>query len=114
MDTCLFCRIIRKELPAQVVYEDDAAIVIRDITPQAPTHLLAIPRIHYSGIHEVPSGENGYFERLLRTVAAVVDKERLQDKGYRLVVNYGEKAGQTVPHIHIHILSGRQMTWPPG
>jgi histidine triad (HIT) family protein len=114
MDTCLFCKIINKEIPAPRVYEDEHAIVIRDINPQAPIHLLAIPRAHYAGVHQVKPADDLLFAQLFYAISKTVEKEHLDEAGYRLVVNFGEKAGQSVPHIHAHILSGRPMRWPPG
>jgi histidine triad (HIT) family protein len=114
MSDCIFCKIIKKEIPAPRVYEDENTIVIRDINPQAPAHLLALPRKHYSGVHEVGAAERKLFGQLFQTIGKVVIQEKLAEAGYRLVVNFGEKAGQSVPHIHVHILSGRPMKWPPG
>lgn len=114
MADCLFCRILKKEIPATRVYEDDHAIVIRDINPQAPVHLLAIPLEHFAGVHLVSDERASMFEGLFAAIRAVVVQEGLDKKGYRLVVNYGDTAGQTVPHIHVHILSGRTLQWPPG
>lgn len=114
MNDCLFCKMANNLIPVTKVYEDDQVIVINDINPQAPHHLLAIPRRHYSAIHEVPSGELGLFQALSGAVQKVVTEKGLSAKGYRLVINSGESAGQTVPHIHVHILSGRDMHWPPG
>lgn len=111
---CLFCRVVKRETPAKVVYEDQNTVVIRDINPQAPTHLLAIPKKHFSAVHEVPPSEGGFFDNLLRAVSAVLEQEKLIDYGYRLVVNSGRRSGQSVFHIHVHILSGRPMHWPPG
>jgi histidine triad (HIT) family protein len=111
---CLFCKIIKKEIPAPRVYEDEHAIVIKDINPQAPVHLLALPRKHYSGVHEVKAADEKIFGKLFLAVSKVVEQEQLAANGYRLVINFGEKAGQSVPHIHVHILSGRPMHWPPG
>ena len=111
---CLFCRMVKREVPASVVYEDKDTVVIRDINPQAPTHLLAIPKKHYGAVHVVPPSEAGFFDDLYRSVAAVVKQEKLIDYGYRLVVNSGRRSGQSVFHIHVHILSGRPMHWPPG
>ena len=111
---CLFCGMVRGEVPARIVYEDPEAIVIRDINPQAPTHLLVIPRKHYASVHEVPPSEAGFFDGLFRAVAAAVARENLDSYGYRLVVNSGRRAGQSVFHIHVHILSGRPLHWPPG
>jgi histidine triad (HIT) family protein len=114
MDNCIFCKIIKKEIPAARVYEDEHAIVVKDINPQAPIHLLALPRAHYAGVHEVGAADDKLFGRLFNAISKVVEREKMADNGYRLVVNYGEKAGQTVPHIHVHVLSGRAMHWPPG
>jgi len=111
---CLFCKIVKKEIPAPRVYEDEHAIVVKDISPQAPLHFLALPRKHYAGVHEVGAADNKLFEQLFNAINAVVAKEKLAEAGYRLVINFGEKAGQSVPHIHVHILSGRSMHWPPG
>ena len=114
MNDCLFCKIIKKEIPALRVYEDEHAIVIKDINPQAPVHLLALPRKHYAGVHEVRSADAAIFGQLFQAVSKVVEQEKLAEAGYRLVINFGEKAGQSVPHIHVHILSGLSMRWPPG
>lgn len=114
MDTCIFCKIVAGKIPSSCVFEDENAIVVRDLNPQAPTHLLAIPRKHYAGIHEVGPSDNSLFGGLFSAIAKTVEQEQLAEAGYRLVVNFGEKAGQTVPHIHVHILSGRSMHWPPG
>jgi histidine triad (HIT) family protein len=114
MSDCLFCKIIKKEIPAPRVFQSDEAIVIKDINPQAPIHLLAIPHDHYAGVHLVEGETSKVFEGLFKTINAVIKQEKLDQKGYRLVINYGETAGQTVPHIHVHILSGRSLHWPPG
>ncbi len=114
MENCIFCKIVRKEIPSRVIYEDESAIVIADLNPQAPHHFLAIPRKHFAGIHEVPAKEASLFETLFGAISETVKKENLDEKGYRLIINYGEKAGQTVHHIHVHILSGREFHWPPG
>lgn len=114
MTDCIFCKIINNEIPSPRVYEDGNAIVIRDLNPQAPTHLLAIPRRHYAGMHEVTTPDDALFQGLFGAITKTVEKEKLEGAGYRLVVNFGEKAGQTVPHIHVHILSGRHFHWPPG
>ena len=114
MDDCLFCKIAKGEIPADLVYEDGNTLAFRDISPQAPQHILVIPRSHYVGIHEIPENELTLARDLFSAVSAVVEKEGLTADGYRLVVNFGAKANQTVPHIHIHILGGRAMHWPPG
>ena len=114
MSDCLFCKMASDEIPVPKVFENDKVIVIRDINPQAPYHLLAIPRAHFSAIHDVPSDGNSLYEALFSAVRTVVHNEELADKGYRLVINSGSTAGQSVDHIHVHILSGRQLHWPPG
>jgi histidine triad (HIT) family protein len=114
MDDCIFCKIIRNEIPSRKIYEDGSTIVIADLNPQAPHHFLALPRKHFAGIHDVPDNEGTLFETLYKAISETVKREKLNEKGYRLVINYGEKAGQTVHHIHVHILSGREFHWPPG
>jgi histidine triad (HIT) family protein len=114
MTDCLFCKIASGEVAATKVYEDDAIVAIKDIDPQAPVHLLVMPRDHYSGIHTVSPEQHSLYQRLFAAVTHVVEQQQLAPKGYRLVINFGEKAGQSVPHIHVHILSGRAMQWPPG
>lgn len=114
MENCIFCKIIRNEIPSQKIYEDQNCIVIRDLDPQAPNHFLAIPRKHFAAVHQVPPSEGELFSNLFFAISEAVKKENLDQNSYRLVINYGEKAGQTVHHIHVHILSGRVFDWPPG
>lgn len=114
MSDCLFCKMAKNEIPVPKVYEDDQVFVIKDIKPQAPHHFLAIPRAHYAAIHEVPQGESGLFQSLFSAIQIVVADNNLTAGGYRLVINAGECAGQAVPHIHVHVLGGRDMHWPPG
>jgi len=115
MSNCLFCKIAAGELPAEKLFEDENAIVIRDINPQAPSHFLAIPKKHYPAVHDIPAEETpSLFAGLMNAVRHALNTGGLENTGYRLVVNSGESSGQTVPHLHIHILGGRQMGWPPG
>lgn len=114
MGNCIFCRIHRKEIPAQIVFENDSVCVIKDINPQAPYHFLAIPKTHFPGIQDVPESEDCLFSKLFASIREFVKKESLDLKGYRCMINSGEKAGQSVDHLHVHILSGRAMDWPPG
>lgn len=115
MSDCLFCKIIENKIPAQRVYEDDSSIVIKDINPQAPIHYLAIPKKHYSSVHHVPPAEMELLSKLFHAINQVVRSESLESTGgYRLIINSGENAGQAVGHIHVHILAGRKMDWPPG
>ncbi len=112
MADCLFCKIIRGEVPAEVVKETKNVLVIRDIRPQAPVHLLVIPREHVSSTVEVerPSLWGEIMGEAVRTARAL----GLEEKGFRLVVNTGDQAGQTIPHLHVHLLAGREFRWPPG
>jgi histidine triad (HIT) family protein len=111
MEVCPFCAIVQKKSPAQIVYEDEYAVAFRDIRPQAPVHILIVPKLHVESADAV--ADLALWIRLMAAVKAVVGKLGLTG-GYRLVVNCGESAGQTVPHLHIHLLSGRGLHWPPG
>ena len=114
MENCLFCKIIRGEIPVKKIFEDDHAVAFHDINPQAPHHILIIPREHYCTLHEVPENRGDILVHLFCAVSKVVIREGLMEKGYRLVINAGKNSGQEVPHIHIHLLAGRRMGWPPG
>ena len=109
---CLFCRIVRREIPASIVYEDDDCVAFRDIGPQAPTHILVIPRQHVSTLDEV--SEPLLIGRLMSAAAQVARQEGIVESGYRTVINTNAGAGQTVFHLHVHVLGGRRMAWPPG
>jgi histidine triad (HIT) family protein len=111
---CLFCRIVAGEIPATIVFEDDAAVAFRDITPQAPMHVLVIPRRHIASLNDITDADDGLVGRLVRTAAAIAQQHGYGPGGYRTVVNCNADAGQTVFHIHVHMLAGRKMTWPPG
>lgn len=108
---CLFCKIIHKEIPARVVMAGDDYVAIRDINPQAPTHILLVPRLHVGNVTEFEDATA--LGRLFQAARDVAAHEKL-DRGFRLVVNTGADGGQTVNHLHIHLLGGRHMTWPPG
>jgi histidine triad (HIT) family protein len=112
--SCLFCRIMTKEVPADVVHEDDRSFVIRDINPQAPTHLLVIPTEHLESLDEASQKDEKLLGHLLRVAARVANDEGLAESGYRTVINTGAGAGQSVFHLHVHVLGGRAMNWPPG
>ena len=109
---CLFCAIAAGEIPSNKVYEDDLCYAFYDIAPQAPTHFLVIPKSHIGSVAEI-SGENSAVVAHIFEVIAKVARELGLDS-YRIVSNIGEQAGQSVPHLHFHVLSGRDMTWPPG
>ena len=113
-ENCLFCRMITKEIPADFVYQDDRAIVIRDINPQAPTHLLVIPSEHLDSLDEASKNDEPVLGHLLRVAARVANDEGLAESGYRTVINTGAGAGQSVFHLHVHVLGGRSLSWPPG
>ncbi|HEX8177540.1 MAG TPA: histidine triad nucleotide-binding protein [Pyrinomonadaceae bacterium] len=111
---CLFCRIIAGEIPADVVHQDDVCLAFRDINPQAPTHVLVIPREHIESLDEATQRDERTLGHLLRVAARVANQEGLSESGYRTVINTGAGAGQSVFHLHLHVLGGRQMNWPPG
>jgi histidine triad (HIT) family protein len=111
---CLFCNIVEKKVPADVVYEDEHALAFRDIRPVAPTHVLTIPKKHIAAIHDLEDGDADAIGRVFVAARRVADQLGLTAEGYRLVVNDGDAAGQTVHHIHVHVLGGRRLTWPPG
>jgi len=110
--SCLFCRIASGEIPAEIVWQNDAVIAFRDIAPQAPTHILLITRDHHVTVGELAAADPALAARLMSAVAAVAEQEGLSD--YRLVFNSGAEAGQSVFHVHGHLLAGRALAWPPG
>jgi len=111
---CLFCRIVDGDIPADVIYQSDVAIAFRDINPQAPTHVLIIPRRHVSTINDLNAGDEELVGNLVLAAKEIARQEGLAENGYRVVMNCGEEAGQSVFHIHLHLLGGRLMNWPPG
>jgi histidine triad (HIT) family protein len=113
MPDCIFCRIIRGEAPAKKVYEDERALVFEDINPQAPTHVLIIPKKHIVGLKEAQP-EDAEIIGYLHLVAAQIARQRGIEDGYRTVFNVGSRAGQSVFHLHLHLLGGRSLRWPPG
>lgn len=108
---CIFCKIVEKEIPSTVVYEDEAILAFKDIEPQAPVHIVIIPKEHYKSVLEVTDPE--VYQKLLEAGKKISEKLGL-DNGFRLVINTGEEGGQTVDHLHMHLLSGRNLQWPPG
>lgn len=111
-DTCLFCRIIRGEIPAKLVAQDDACVAFRDINPQAPTHVLIVPREHVATLDEATDAR--LVGRVVLMAAEVARQEGVAERGYRVVLNTNAAAGQTVFHLHAHVLGGRALAWPPG
>jgi histidine triad (HIT) family protein len=114
MDDCLFCRIARGEIPADVVFSDDHVICFRDISPKAPTHLLLIPREHIASAAELTEDHGPLLGRLFAAAAKVAGEAGVVESGFRLVTNAGPGAGQSVNHLHFHLLGGRSLGWPPG
>ncbi|MGH2446811.1 MAG: histidine triad nucleotide-binding protein [Candidatus Limnocylindria bacterium] len=110
---CLFCRIVADEIPSDRVYQDEDVIAFRDIAPRAPTHVLVIPRNHIEDAHALTDADGDLLAKLFGVVRRVADDEGLE-KGYRVVTNVGPEAGQSVFHLHLHLLGGRPMSWPPG
>lgn len=114
MTDCLFCKIVARTIPAALVYEDDLVVAFDDINPQAPIHSLVIPRKHFTSIAELQNADVMLLGRLMLAANAVAKKKGIADAGYRVVVNTGAHGGQSVFHLHLHVLGGRHMGWPPG
>ena len=110
---CLFCKILASEIPASRVYEDEVCIAFPDINPQAPAHLIIIPKEHIASLARALAEHKPVLGHLMATAADLARTQKL-DKGYRVVINTGDDGGQTVHHLHLHLLGGRHMTWPPG
>jgi histidine triad (HIT) family protein len=114
MDSCLFCRIARKEIPAKIVYEDAKIVAFEDIRPQAPVHVLIIPRDHFASLNEAPDGAEALLGEMLFRAREIAREKGVDSSGYRIVLNTARDSGQEVLHIHMHLLGGRRMSWPPG
>jgi histidine triad (HIT) family protein len=110
----IFAKIIRKEIPAKIVYEDDRALAFRDINPRAPVHILVLPKKDIARVSEAQPADEPVLGHLLTVAAKIARDEGIDDTGYRLVINKGRDAGESVPHLHVHLLGGRAMQWPPG
>jgi len=113
MTDCLFCRIVTGEVSAKVVHEDDRTLAFRDVSPQAPTHVLVVPKAHHADVTALADADPALLADVLAAAVAVARSERLDD-GFRLVANTGADGGQTVGHLHVHVLGGRALAWPPG
>ncbi len=114
MENCIFCKIIKKDIPATIIYEDDLITVFEDINPKAPVHILLIPKEHFASLNEIPEDKKELIGHILLKAKGIAHEKSIADKGYRLVLNTGRDSGQDVHHIHFHLLGGRQMSWPPG
>lgn len=113
-ENCLFCQIVAGKVPGDFVHQDERCVVIRDNNPQAPTHVLVIPRDHLESLDDASQKEESLLGHLLRVAARVANDQGHAEDGYRSVINTGAGAGQSVFHLHVHVLAGRQLTWPPG
>lgn len=111
---CVFCRIVRKELPARVVYEDERVLAFEDIRPRAPVHVLVIPKAHFASLNDAPQGSAALLGELLLRAREVARAKGVGETGFRIVLNTGRDSGQEVPHIHFHVIGGRPLRWPPG
>jgi histidine triad (HIT) family protein len=114
MDECIFCKIINKEIPAKIVYEDDRILAFDDINPQAPVHVLLIPKEHFDSLNDIPEEKKDVLGHILSKARQVALEKGVKESGYRIVLNTARDSGQDVFHIHFHVLGGRRMTWPPG
>lgn len=114
MEDCIFCKIIKGEIPCEKVYEDDKIISFKDISPEAPIHVLIIPKKHIASINDLKEEDENLIGHIYVVAGEIAKQLGVSDSGYRVVSNCGENGGQTVNHIHFHFLGGRKLTWPPG
>ena len=112
--SCLFCKIINREIPASIVYEDERVLAFNDINPQASTHVLVIPKQHVATLNDLEPGHDALVGELVRRASAIAKERGIDSAGYRTVFNTNRDAGQTVFHIHLHLIGGRSLAWPPG
>jgi histidine triad (HIT) family protein len=113
-DDCLFCKIFAREIPAKEVFRDDDIVAFEDIRPVAPTHVLVIPKEHIPSVHDLGDGQGPMLLRMFEVANRIADERKIDRDGYRLVFNKGPQAGQSVYHVHLHLLGGRALSWPPG
>lgn len=114
MDDCIFCRIVSGDIPSDVVYRDEYVTAFRDIEPMAPLHILVVPNEHLASTDELEERHEAAMGRLLRATSEIARREGVSTFGYRLTINTGRNANQLVPHLHLHVMGGRQFGWPPG
>ncbi|MDD8020579.1 MAG: histidine triad nucleotide-binding protein [Acidobacteriota bacterium] len=114
MIDCLFCRIIKNEIPAKSIYEDEKVLAFEDINPQAPVHTIIIPKRHVTSLKETETGDKDLLGHLLLAAKKIAEDRGLGESGFRLVINTGPDSGQEVCHLHVHLLGGRRLGWPPG
>jgi histidine triad (HIT) family protein len=113
-NSCLFCRIIARELPSSIVYDDDRVLAFNDINPQGPTHVLVVPKKHIASLNDLTPDDDQIVGEVVRRAAAIARERGIADSGFRTVFNTNRGAGQTVFHIHLHLIGGRSLHWPPG
>ena len=114
MENCIFCKIINKEIPSQLIYEDEKITAFNDINPHAPIHILLIPKEHFASLNDIPEEKKDLLNHLLLKARQIAQQEGIAKNGYRIVLNTEKDSGQEVFHIHFHLLGGRRMRWPPG
>jgi len=114
MIDCLFCKILKGEIPASIIYEDERMIAFKDINPQAPLHALIVPKRHIASLNDLAPDDDALVGEMIRRAAAIAGQHGYADRGFRTVFNTNAEAGQTVFHIHLHLLAGRGLSWPPG
>ena len=114
MEDCLFCKIVNNEIPAELIFEDDRIVAFNDINPQAPIHILIIPKEHFASLNDIPEEKIDLMGHILLRARQIAQNLGIQESGYRIVLNTARDSGQEVFHIHFHLLGGRRMTWPPG
>jgi histidine triad (HIT) family protein len=114
MSDCIFCKIAEKKIPSKIVYEDDAVVAFEDLSPQAPVHTLIIPKKHIATLQDAGDEDLALFGRIVKAANEIAREKGIAERGFRLVANCGEESGQSVFHIHFHLLGGRPMHWPPG
>ena len=111
---CIFCKIASQQIPAKVAFENERVLAFHDLFPQAPTHILIIPKTHYSTLNDVPASASALLGELTNTATVIAKELGLAESGYRVVMNCNQDGGQSVYHVHLHLLAGRQLAWPPG
>lgn len=114
MTDCIFCKIINKEIPSEIIYEDNKVIAFKDVSPQAPVHILVVPKKHIESLNHLDGEDFNLIGDIFKTIKALAENLGVKEDGYRVVANCGEFGGQTVPHIHFHLLGARKFSWPPG
>ena len=111
---CLFCKIVQKQIPAKIVFEDDKVLAFEDVTPQAPVHILIIPKEHIPTVNDIAGDQEEIIKYMFKAAKNIAKSKNIASQGYRLVINTNAEAGQSVFHLHLHLLGGRHMNWPPG